>query len=261
MPAPPSSPGTALLLAPLLLLAPACETNCGLQTDIGVSVVTLHGDVGLGPSSGGQPSAQLDIDDSLGIDKDHAAPHLRLHVWYEGTSLTFSQLRYIESGSGILSHDFGDLTQGQPVNTRARFANLMVALRHAVIDTEVLRISPGIGLEWVEFELEAESAGVFERIDFTAPMPTLSLYTEVLLGPVQVSLDVVGSRAELPEFDGSLLDLEAMLRWQPLDPLPVMEVFGGYRLILMDGTERTGGKEYSADLLLDGWMLGIKFIF
>jgi hypothetical protein len=246
--------GSLALLA--CLGTPACESQ-GLEIDVGVARMYLSGDVALGPSGGGVDlnAIENDIDDSLDLGGQSKSPYIGV------ISANVSTLWFGEDGNGVLQNDYGGLPRGTPVATSAD----MIVVK-AAVDFEVIHnssragsfvVAPGVGLEFIDYDLAA-TAGSRNAIDDYLLTPMIYLRTEAQVSAFTGTLILGGFSADLLSVDSTLVDLDAMLRWSPV---PLFQIFAGYRGILFDAEGESGSRPYSADLALQGWLFGIELPF
>lgn len=239
---------------------PACETY-GFNIDAALVRMTLDGDIALGPSGGGPAdlsSIDNDIDDSLGLDDEERTPSIGVDFWYEKMSISMSTLWYGQDSSGILDQDYGNIPQGSPVSTSADIIQFKAAVYYDLIDEGPFRLSPGIGMEYMDLDFSATFGGLTDSLDVGIPMPMLFLRAEGDIGPITASMEVGGFSADLLGIDATLVDLDFKLR---LNPIPLVEVFAGYRMLLLDAKGDDGGQDFETDFRLHGWMIGVEIPF
>jgi hypothetical protein len=70
---------------------------------------------------------------------------------------------------------------------------------------------------------------------------------------VAATLDVGWIDIDLGDADGSYLDVEALVR---VNPLPHLELFAGYRFIDIDAEGTADNRRFEAAFQLHGWMVG-----
>lgn len=239
---------------------PACTTY-GFNIDVALARMTLEGDVALGPSGGGPAnlgSIDNDIEDSLGIDNEERTPFIGVEFWYERVSVSMSTLWYGQDSSGILDQDYGNIPQGSPVSTSVDIFNFKAAVYYDLISEDSFRLSPGIGIEYMDLDFSATFGGLTDSLDVGIPMPMIFLRAEKDFGPFTASVDIGAFSADIFGVDATLVDLDATLR---LHPIPLVEVFAGYRALLLDAEGDDGGQDFQTDFRLHGWMIGAEIPF
>ncbi|MFQ5505286.1 MAG: hypothetical protein ACE5F1_10865 [Planctomycetota bacterium] len=254
----PCSKPSSRLPCLLVVLLQACS-GIGITADAGVARWVADGDVSLGPSSGAPVNLDNllnNIGDVFGLDEGTETPYARVELSAPVASFTFSGFTYDTNADGVLANNFGDLLRGANVSTDAEIANLKGAVHFDLLNLGMVRISPGLGVDLLDLSIAANSSLGTEQVDALAPMPMLFVQGEVEIGPFDGVLDLGYFEANLPEADGQFFDIEAILRWRPLER---MELFAGYRMILADAKGDTVGQLFAADLQLSGWMAGIGF--
>lgn len=245
------------------LLTPGCESQ-GFEIDVGLARLYLSGDVALGPSGGGVDldTIENDIDDSLNLGSESKTPFVGVTVWNEGISVGVSTLWYSEDSNGVLQNDYGDLLQGSSVSTSADMNVIRAAVDFELIHNSSRAgsfvVAPGVGLEFIGYDLSA-TAGSRESIDDYVLAPMIYLRTEAKVSAFTGTLILGGGlSSDLVGAQSTLFDIDAMIRWSPI---PLFQIFGGYRGLLFDAEGESGSKPYSADLTLQGWLLGLELPF
>jgi hypothetical protein len=76
---------------------------------------------------------------------------------------------------------------------------------------------------------------------------------EADLGIVGANLDLGWMNADLHDARGDFWDIEAMVT---VSPIPLIELFVGYRYVLIDAKGDVDGQHFDSDLKLSGWMIG-----
>ncbi|HLU40141.1 MAG TPA: hypothetical protein VK081_12215 [Planctomycetota bacterium] len=219
----------------------------------------LQGDLALDNSSGNLPlgANRVDLDRELGAEDPSVAPYVRAEVGLPIGAVTLSGFTYSETGSGTLApnHQYGDIPGGSQVSTFLSFTNVKAAAHFDLFDFGIVRVSPGLGVDYFEIDMQVTDVVTtdFERVDNEAFVPMVFLQAEVDLGIVAGTLDIGYMEADLEDADGRYLDVEALVRF---NPVPVVELFAGYRFIDLDARGRADSRNFSADVQLHGWMIG-----
>lgn len=246
------------ILAVLSCLLPAC-TSLHARAYGGLTQATLEGSVGLQSSAGNLPLNQnrVSLDDEAGVDQSEVLPYLRGELGMPIGSVTVSGFAFSETGGGRLAgnHQFGDILPSSLISSRLEFLNVKAAAHFDLVNVGVFRFSPGLGVDIFDLDAQISQVGTsnFERIDNVAFVPMLFGQAEVDLGVVAGTVDVGWIDVDLKDADGSYLDVEALVR---VNPLPHFEVFAGYRFINIDAKGTADSRRFSADFDLHGWMVG-----
>lgn len=252
-------PSLSLLAAvAVVLLASAC-VSFNARAYGGVTQSFLEGDIALDSSAGNTNlgASKVDVEDELGLDEREFSPYLRAELGLPFGRFTASGFDFSQTGSGTLGagHPFGDIPAGTSVLSHLEFTNVKAAAHFDLFDFGIVRLGPGIGVDFLDFDvIVSDSTGAsFERIDNEVFVPMVFAQAEVDVGVVAATLDVGYMQASLDDARGSYLDVEALVR---VNPLPLLEIFAGYRLIDADARGDADDRRYEADLRLQGWMLG-----
>lgn len=234
-------------------LVPGCTTY-DLRAYAGYQSTKLEGDVALAPTGNTIPAQSVDLEQDLGIADESDSVYLRGELALLSFRATLSAFTYEESGDGTLQAQFGDLTIGTPVSSSIDFGSIKGGLTYD-INLGPIRVSPGIAVNYMNFQADvrATNFNAFESLDLDAPVPMLYGQAEANLGPLAATLDVGWIDADIEDVDGTVWDLEAMLRYQIVSKL---EVFAGYRLITADIAGDADGQDFSGEFEFSGWMFG-----
>ena len=244
-------------LLPVLLTA-ACSSPAA-RVHAGYMQTELSGDLGLGPIVNTPVQVDpIDIDQSLGLDDAAGSPFVRAELDAGPIRLTGSGFQYSQSGRGVLTGSFGDITAGTAVDSDIDLLNAKTALTFDVRDISPVRISPGIGVDLFDIDATVapldQNLGIeAETIDELIPVPMLFLQAEVDVDYVGAILDVGGFQANIDDFEGTFFDIEALVYVRPVDHL---EITAGYRYISLDFEGRPEDQDVDADLNLSGWFIG-----
>jgi hypothetical protein len=247
-----------LLVSALLLLSCSC-TMLRARAYGGLSVTELSGDAALNSSAGNLNlgANRVDVERELGQDDREVSPYLRAELGIPIGAVTLSGFGYSQTGRGALDGDsqFGDLVGGTQVTSHLAFTNIKAAAHFDLFNFGILRLSPGVGVDFIDLDVEVGQVGTgsFERINNEVFVPMLFAQAEADLGVVAATVDFGYMQASLEDARGRYMDLEALLR---INPLPMLEIFAGYRWIDVAAKGNADERRYEADLVLRGWMLG-----
>lgn len=236
------------------LLLPSCGI-ARLHGYAGYTQTQLSGDLGLAPSLGSSSViTTADVEDDLNLGES-GAPYVRVEAGGGPVSVTVSAFRYGSSADGTLTGTFGNIPAGFAVHSDAEIINVKAAVAFDLINIGVVRISPGIAVDYFDIDVEvtATSFSAFDRVDVTAPVPMLFVQVAADVGPVGATVDVGAMDVDLPDAGGTFFDVEAMLRVEPFDHV---EFIAGYRWISIDADGEASSQGFDADLELQGWFVG-----
>lgn len=250
----------SLLPTVLLLLLPACETSV-YRVDLGLMLSKHRGSVALQDAGGSLSLGEErnDLDRTLGLGDAEPSPYLRFQ-WDESEHRVRAHGFGFEGGGrGVLDGDFGGIEGGSVVDTSMQFFTTGASYSYGVLQNELFRIGVGGQLTYVYQKFAVRGASGREQIstDVLIPMPYAD--AELYLGE-QVTLG--GSAglmyADLGDGKGRYWDVEAWGRWQVTEALSLML---GYRYILQDTRGQANGRDFDADLNVQGLFLGggLKF--
>lgn len=234
----------------------SCSTGLGITIDAGYTELELEGDIGLSPNIGSVLPRRVDVQDTLGLTESMSSPYGRVQVQALIARLQVSGFQVDQTGQGTLSVAFGDIPVSTPVETTLEMSNLKGELLFDLLEIGPVRISPGVGVNFFDLQLETRSVAVpslRESIDAQAPVPMVFVQAEVDLGVVNLVADVGGMQADVEDADGTAIDIELLAKFRPLDHV---EIFAGYRHIILDVEGRADGQDYLSDMTLSGFMVG-----
>ena len=169
--------------------------------------------------------------------------------------LTSSVLWIREDGRGQLDDAFGGLPDGTPVVTRLDLALAKVSAAYD-LDLGLVKVAPGVAFDVFALDFTASelTLGSREEIDDVVFVPMPFVRAEAGVGPLTAVVEAAYLDVDqLGDNEGRFLDLEAMVEWSPL---PLGQLFLGYRLIDIDGSGDTGTESFAADLQIHGWFVG-----
>jgi hypothetical protein len=241
------------LLAVALFLLGSCSTYRA-RAYAAYMQPRLSGTVALSPTPSLPATIGVDVKSGLGADTENA-PYLRGEFGVGPLNATVSSFRYDSSGSGVLNADFGSISQGVPVNADIEILNIRSSLTFDLINVGPVRVAPGFAVDYIDLEYRIEPIGFsgLERLRVQIPAPLGYVQAEVDFDWIAATIDFGAMRVNLEEVDGNYVDFEGMLRLSPMEKL---EIFGGYRVIQVDGTGEVDGQGYNSDIELAGWFVG-----
>ena len=235
-----------------LVVLPGCSF-IGATGEVGFIQLAFTGDAALASAKGGVPPGSFqDVSGGLGLGSDMGSPYLRGQIDLGSAVITASGVIVEEEGSGTLARTFGPIAAGTMVRSELDIANIKLGTTFD-IGFGPVKISPGIGLDLIDFSLTATEStfGNQGEIDQLLPLPMLFIRAEGDIG-------IIGEIGylDMPEIDGAeirLLDFAAMLEFRFF---PALHLFAGYRLIDIDGLGEAADSSFALDVFVDGWMIG-----
>ncbi|HHI81356.1 MAG TPA: hypothetical protein ENK02_15435 [Planctomycetes bacterium] len=247
-----------LLFLPFALMSLTACNGLGIKVDGGYAQMEFSGDMKLAPSVTvpGLTLDPVDVQDNLGLDAKVGTPYGRVEMGFVLGSITASGFTHSQEGSGVLNARFGDLTASTPVTTSLDLRNAKAALHFDLLNLGVVRVSPGIGIDVFDINLDVKSTALTETVDVIAPVPMVFVQGEVDFGAVEAVVDVGALKADVGDASGTFFDVEALLRYSPT---PKIHVFLGARLIRIDADGTADGQAFDLNLTLKGFMGGIGF--
>ena len=199
---------------------------------------------------------RVDVQEGFGLREKMDSPYGRVEVQALIARLQVSGFQIDQTGQGTLAVQFGDIPVSTPIETTLDMTNIKGELLFDLIDIGPVRISPGIGVDYFDLQLESRSLAVTtlrESLDAQAPVPMLFVQAELDLGVVDFVADIGGMKADVEDADGTAIDIELLARVRPLDHV---EIFAGYRHIILDVEGKADGQDYLSDLELSGFIIG-----
>ncbi len=217
----------------------------------------LDGQIGLGPTvaPAGFSVDPIDIQSGLGLDDSEPSLLLRAELDAGPVRITGSAFQYSGEGSGTLSGDYGGIPAMTQVDTEIDMLVGKAAVTFDLLDFDVIRISPGIGVDifTIDSTVTDRTTLQTETIDEVIPLPMLFLQAEADVGPVGLIVDAGGIDVNYDQFSGTFFDVEAMAI---LEPVEHFELFAGYRWVDVDADGAVDDQDFLADFQLTGWFLG-----
>ena len=245
-----------ILIAPLL---GGCFPFAPLGTDVyaGYLSLTPTGDLGMEDSTSSQPLPDIKIDVANGYDVDDTgAPYIRVDIDGTKWDLTASAFYFEQDGDLILPTKFGDLPAGSTVHSNLTILNTKVGVTYAILDAAFVDVGVGVSLDYFDIDMDVRSSAPlvgFEEIDFRAPVPMLFARASAGVGIVAADLEVGWMNIHLNDAKGNFLDIDGRVS---VSVAPLVELFGGYRYVLIDVLGDVDGQAFDTDLELTGWVLG-----
>jgi hypothetical protein len=239
-------------LALVSLLLASCSILPSARLSAGYSQTSVEGDFARGPG-GGQ-----DAETAFGVEGPAHGYEARAEAKLGPLHATARLATASTDGRGVLGEAFGSLSGGTVVQSDLALTDADVALSFDLLDLGPVRLSPGLGFDVYDVDLEVAGASGRERLAETYELPYVFLQGEVDLGPVGAVVDLGWSDLELGGQDMAMLDASAMLTFEPA---AFVEFHAGYRFKSFEGSESSGPDRRSVDLTTRGFFVGGGFSF
>ena len=250
------------------LLALAALGGCASEDplvliDAGLFAPTFDGTVALSDTTS-TSMGDVDVGSDLDLGGTEHVPMVRAEGDLGPFLLTASWFSTSQDGTGFVNADFGDITAGSTVDTEI---DASIASGRAIfdfIDTDLVKTGLGVAVDYVDLELRAEedTFGISEDIDIQQAVPLLAAHGAVRIPlpidmALRLDLHAAGIAAEFGDVDGTMLDLEAVLRGE----WSWFGLFAGYRYILVDIEGEIDDEFFDGDVNLSGWQVGLTVRF
>lgn len=244
-----------LTLFVLLLLASSMTSCFQLQVhaQAGYARLAADGDVGYRNGSSGAAVAQ-DVESAFGLGDDQGSPYVRGMIDFGVPQLSVSAFQFEDDGSGTLQADFGDIPAGFSVRSELEMTNVKGAYAFE-IPLGPVSISPGIAVDYFDLSMRVQDqfGALTQDVDLEGPVPLAFLRGELDLSFVSALVELGYMEVSVDDVDGSLLDVEAQLA---VHPVPLLELFVGYRMLNLKVDGEVDGDQFDTDLTIDGFMIG-----
>lgn len=248
-------------VASALAAAGCIQASPNVTIEGGVYAPTLAGNIGLSTTVATDVDT-IDLDSSLDLGKTEYVPYLRGEVALAGFDLALTGFKTSQTGTGTVTADFGNITAGSTVDSKLDLALAHAALCYDFVETSPVTLGAGIGADYFDLDMNVHNVAfaLDESVQIRQAIPLLVargvVRTPVV--PLDLQLEASGIAGHFEDFDGSLLDVEALLHWKIVGPLAM---YGGYRYVHCDFQGTTDGRAFDADVTVSGFLLGATFRF
>jgi hypothetical protein len=246
------------LLGVCLLLLPACAGNTH-RFEAGAMFVRPRGDAALQNTAGtlSLPDVQSTLGD-LGAEDTEAAPYISGTTIADVHRIRARSFWWESRGNGVLGADFGDLPAGSNVDATIDVVAMNGAYSYEMARSEEFRWGLGAALSYTQMDYVLRTAGNTEdlAVDLFMPMPYVE--AEWTFGDLALGANLGLMALEIGDNDGVVADFEAQARYRIL---PELELLGGYRYLRIDADGDAQGRDYAADLELNGLFVGAVLRF
>lgn len=239
---------------PILVALASCTPQT-FRVDVGAMLAQAGGKIALQDAGGtlNLGGEKNDIDADLGVGEIEASPYVRLEWEHENHRVRVHGFGFDSEGTGVLSNDFGGLVPGSNVTTSLRFFSAAASYGYECWGNEQFRLALGGQLGVYSMDVAARSGVGREEIgmDVVVPMPFVEF--ETYLGGFTFGINGGIMAADLGDGDGTYADVEGYTRFQLTNEI---DLFGGYRFIMMDGDATADGRDFEADVDVQGFYFG-----
>jgi hypothetical protein len=243
-----------LLLAVLAAtsLLPSC-TQFRVEAKAAYAHLALDGDLGYRNGTG-VPAVPQDSEAAYGLGDDQASPYARVEADLGVPLLAVSGFTFADSGSGVLTADFGDIASGSAVTSTFDLTNVK-ALAALQLRLGPVTLAPGLAASYIDYEHAVRGPGGSPRNVNTADgvLPLAVLRAGVDLGPVAATLEGGYFELDLEDGEAKLLDIEAMFA---VHATAHLDVFVGYRHFALQDSGDLNGAAVTADYTVSGFLIG-----
>jgi hypothetical protein len=226
----------------------------------------------VGPGPVDQPS--VDLGDGLNL-VDRQFSYGALFNYgdnFAGLELGFSYWEHTNvTTDGSLDYDFGELDQGDDVQTYARWQRYHIGWLFPLLEQDIklarrskleLRLAGGAELHHNELRLRSEAQNAARQQSITAKddlaIPLISARFEAEYEPFKLRLDLAGITGEFGDFDGRVLDSSITLHYQVQRDV---SIYGGLWRYDLPARGDEDGLRYDVDMRLSGYMVGLRWEF
>ncbi|MBL8752442.1 MAG: hypothetical protein JNK15_03995 [Planctomycetes bacterium] len=243
-----------LVAAALLSTLPACF-QFEVTAQAAYAQMAVSGDIGY--TSGSGAAVAQDVESALGLGDDQGVPYGRIALDTGVPVIAVSGFAMEDSGTGVLSANFGDvggILANTPVRSDLELANAKISYAFD-ISLGPVSLQPGIAANYFDMTVEvADLIGIAtETVELKAPLPLGFVRAEIDLGIVSAVGEVGYMSIDVEDVETSFLDLEALLM---VHPTPLLNVFVGYRSMELEGEGDIDGDSFDTDLKISGFMVG-----
>lgn len=243
------------LLFALLAAAPLLPSCTQFRVDAKAAYANLALDGDLGYRNGtGVPAVPQDSEAAYGFGDDQATPYARVEADLGVPLLAVSGFTFEDSGSGVLTADFGDIASGSAVTSNFDLTNVK-ALAALQIRLGPVTLAPGLAASYIDYEHAVRGPGGAPR-NVNAEdgvLPLAVLRAGVDLGPVAASVEGGYFELDLDDGEAKLLDIEALCT---VHATAHLDVFVGYRHFALQDSGDLNGAAVTADYTVSGFLIG-----
>lgn len=249
----------ASLLSAVCLLPLAACAGYTHRLEAGPLFVRPSGDAALQNVAGNLAlGAERNSLGELGVDDTETAPNVALTVIGDRHRVRARGFWFEGNGTGTLAGDFGDLASGTAVSTALDVVSVHGAYTYEMHRDDDWRwgLCGALSYTQIDYLVASTTSSEDLAVDVIMPMPVVE--AEWFLGDLSLAGTAGLMQARVGDNDSLVIDLEALARWRVM---PELELQGGYRYLRIDGDGNAEGREYQADLELQGLFVGAVLRF
>ncbi|MBZ0151807.1 MAG: hypothetical protein K8J09_09770 [Planctomycetes bacterium] len=251
-------PQTLLLL--LVTMPFAACVNQGWRVDAGPIFVRTRGQVALQDAGGtlNLGDHQNHLQGAMGLGDTEPSPFIRAQWDQERHRVRLNGFAMQTEGSGVLASDFGGLVTGSQVTTKEDLYVINGQYSYELLRDRSYRLAAGGQLGFYSLDVAARSTAGYEQVNTQILMPMPFVEAELYYGGFTGGVNASLMGGEIRDASGRYWDIEAYGKLQLGEKF---EVLGGYRYVLLDAYGVATGRDFDADLDIQGWFFGagIKF--
>lgn len=250
---------SSLLLFSMVFVATACK-GMVYRADVGPMVMVAKGPVALQNAAGSLALGQNQVDThkELGLGEANVAPYVRLQGDKDVHRVRLHGFGFSQTGTGTLQHDYGGLVNGSQITSSEQFYSVAANYSYQLARGNHYRIGAGAQLGYYELDVRARSTAGRESVSANVLVPMPYIDAEFMWGTLSFGANMGFMSIDVRDADGQYWDIEGYVRWQTTRKLDLM---AGYRYIVLDSFGNATGRDFDADVDLQGLFLtiGVKF--
>jgi hypothetical protein len=233
-----------------------------VRADLALFAPSFQGDVGLSNSTVTDVDT-IDIESDLDLGDTDYVPYVRLEGDLGPFNLAGSWFETSQSGTGVVTADFGNITAGSTVESDLDLTLVNGRFVWDFINTDLVHLGLGVAAEWVDFDLEAkeQTFGLSESVSVSQVLPLAAAHAAVGIPlpwiPLRLDVNAAGMSLHIEDVDGTVIDIEGLLRAD----FNHFGCFAGYRYILVQTDGVIDDQNFDGDIVLAGWLLGASVRF
>lgn len=253
-----------LVLAILLALPSGCTGVFDAYLHAGAYAPSVRGEAMLSDATVSTPVGDVNLRNDLELDERDVVPYVRAGVGLVGLRLSGSGFRTEQKGTGTLSANFGNINAGTVVDTELDLGVAHGALTLDFFDLEFARLGIGVGADYFDVDLHAESTLLPTlttadlNVQQAVPLAVAQAEVKIPVIDLRGAVEVSGIAGRYGEIEGALFDVDAIVSMEPVD---FVEIFAGYRWLRFEIDGTMDGQRFDGNIVLSGFFagLGVRF--
>jgi hypothetical protein len=258
---------TLLLSCSVAMLA-ACAGPT-YRVDAGAMFAVANGNIALQNAAGSLDlgSNQNDLDNNMGLGSTEVSPYVRVQMDSDKHRVRVQGFGWDAEGSGTLAGttpgtgNFGDIPAGTPVTTEMQFLAINANYGYELFRNKDCRIAGGLQLAYYSLDITAKSTTGREQVSTDALVPYPFLEVEGFRGEFTAGANAAIMALNVGDGSGRFWDMEGYVKWEGTVDRADIDVMVGYRYILLDAYGNASGRDFDADINIQGIFIsaGIRF--